>query len=149
MTRNIQIQKPNLCFNLPSTSNTRRPRQSENTRRPETSSPRSEFHDSLAGFSLVPTWLQRVGDQLNRTSEKSYPFPQNSGLSLALSPYTSKPNSPLNTPLCFDTQSLNSLFGTTSSSEDDDRLYWEEDMTWSDGDERNEDLEDVYKSFRY
>src|SRR5271169_3152319 len=125
MTHNVQIQKPNSFLNLPrptlissSSSKTQGTHQSENTRRPEASSPRSELDDKLASFSLVPTWLQLVDDQLHRTSEKSY---QNSSLSLALSTYTSKPNTPLNTPLCFDTQPLNSPSGATLSSEDDDR----------------------------
>lgn len=156
MTPNIQIQKPNSSLKLPrpmfiasGTFNTRYPGQSENTRRPK-NSPRSYFDDNLTGFSLVPTWLQLVSDQLHQTSEKSYPFQQNSSPSPALSTCTSKPHSPLNTPLCFDTlQLLNSPSGRTSSSEEDDRLYWEEEITWSDENEQIEDFEDVYKSFRY
>jgi hypothetical protein len=37
------------------------------------------------------------------------------------------------------------------SSKDEDRQYWEEEdeLTFPDGDEQNEDLEVVYRSFRY
>jgi hypothetical protein len=128
------------------TSNATYQRQSVNNSRRGNCPARSDFDDNLLRFSLVPGWLQMVDDELLRTSESEYPFPQTSTRSPVLST-TSKPSSPLHAPLSFDTP-INSPSGTVSSSEDD-RRYWDEEVLLFDGEEQNEDLEVVYKSFRY
>jgi hypothetical protein len=130
------------------TSNASYQRQPKNNSRPEISPARSDFDDNLLRFSLVPVWLQLVDDELLRTPEWEYPFPQTSARSPTLSNSTSKPSSPLQAPLCFHTPPPNSPSGTVSSSEDD-RRYWDEEVVLFDGEEQNEDLEVVYKSFRY
>jgi hypothetical protein len=155
----MQTQKPNQTVNflrrrptsmsLGVTPNTPS-LHSKNTSPPQISSPRPEFDDNLVGFSLVPTWLQLVYDQRNQSSQKSYPFPQNH--STAFSTYSSKSNSPLNGSLSFVPQPLNSPSATSLlSSEDEDQQYWkeEDELAFPDGDEQNEDLEVVYRSFRY
>ena len=82
-----------------------------------------------------------VDDELLRTPESEYPFPQTSTRPPALS----TTSSPLHAPLYFHALPLNSPLGTVSSSEDD-RRYWDEEVVLFDGEG---DLEVVYKSFRY
>ena len=141
----MEMQIPNSNFNplrrliSSSNSNAQRLHRPTNIHRRETFPRPSQFDDNLMSFSLVPTWLRLLDNQ--RTAEESYPF---NFSPTVLSTNTSKATSPLNGPLCFDFPS-----GMAVSSNDVDRQHWEEETLWLDAEAQNDDLEILYKSFRY